>query len=182
MLLAKQVADIITLGRASMALILAYLGLVQGADVLPLAVWIMLADWMGDILDGSIARRSRVRYTTWIGDHDLYIDMLVAAGLLIYLIGAGYVDMRLALAYVLVWGLVFWRWGIPKSLGMLAQAPIYGWFLWVAIRDASNTGWWLVAWILAAVVVTWPRFPKEVVPGFLNGMREVWRRNRKGSR
>lgn len=180
MLLAKQVADIITWGRASMALILAWLGLVQGADVLPLAVWIMLADWMGDILDGPIARRSRVRYTSWIGDHDLIVDMLVAGGLLVYLVGAHFIDLRLAAIYVLVWALVFWRWGIPRSLGMLAQAPIYGWFLWVAVNDAPHTGWWLVLWIVAAVVLTWPKFPKEVVPGFLAGVRALSRRRPQG--
>jgi len=57
-------------------------------------------------------------------------------------------------------------------MGMLFQAPIYGWFIYIALTYAPEAGWWLVAWILAAVVITWPRFPREVVPGFLKGMRD----------
>ncbi len=181
MLVAKQVADVITWARASLAVVLAWLGVAEGARALPLACWLMLVDWMGDLLDGPIARRSRAHYHTWIGEHDLQVDMAVAVGLLVYLVAGGLVDPRLAGVYVLVWALVFWRWGVPKSLGMLAQAPVYGWFLAVSVRDAPAAGLWLVGWILAVIVLTWPRFPREVIPGFLSGMRQVgeqYRRDR----
>ena len=177
MLVAKQFADLITVMRLAAAFILPWLGLAQGAAGLPLAVWLMIADWTGDALDGPIARRSRAFYRTWVGDHDLEVDMAVSVGLLVYLILAGFVDWRLAGAYLLIWALIFWRWGVPKSLGMLAQAPIYAWFIWVALRDVPATGLWIVVWILAAIVVTWPKFPKEVIPGFLSGMQQVWRRH-----
>ena len=172
-LVAKQVADLITWGRIALAFGLAWLGWAHGADVLPLVVWLMIADWTGDCLDGAIARRSRVHYHTWVGDHDLEADMIVSGGLLAYLIFAGLVDARLAVVYVFAWALIFWRWGVPKSLGMLAQAPIYGWFIWVAVRDAPSAGLWIIVWIAAAIALTWPRFPDEVVPGFVNGMRRI---------
>jgi hypothetical protein len=35
-------------------------------------------------------------------------------------------------------------------------------------------GLMLSAWVIAAVVVTWPRFPQEVIPGFLGGMRDFF--------
>jgi hypothetical protein len=175
MLIAKQFADLITVMRFAAAFILPWLGLTQGADGLPLAVWLMIADWTGDCLDGPLARRSRVYHHTWVGDHDLEVDMAVSGGLLVYLVLAGQVDARLAAVYLLIWGLIFWRWGVPKALGMLVQAPIYGGFIWVALRDASATGLWIVAWILAAIVVTWPKFPREVAPGFVAGMRQVWK-------
>jgi hypothetical protein len=180
-IVAKRVADIITWGRASLALVLVLLGLTQRAETLPLAAWLMIADWTGDCVDGPLARRSRVQYSSWIGDHDLHVDLIVAGGLLVYLIGVGRLDLKLAGLYALVWGLVFWRWGIPRSLGMLVQAPVYGWFIFVAVRDAPRAGWWVVGWILVVVVLTWPRFPKEVVPGFLHGMREVAERYRRHS-
>jgi len=173
MLVAKQFADLITLMRIAIAFILPWLGRAYGAAGLPVAVWLMVADWTGDFLDGAIARRSRVHYHTWVGDHDLEVDMAVAGGLLAYLVLAGLVDVRLAGLYLVLCALAFWRWGVPKALGMLAQAPIYAWFIRVALRDAPATGPWLIAWILAAIVVTWPRFPREVVPGFLAGMRRV---------
>ena len=175
MLVAKQFADLITVVRIALAFILPWLGLAHGAAGLPTAVWLMIADWTGDCLDGPIARRSRVNYHTWVGDHDLEVDMAVATGLLAYLVFAGLVDVRLAGIYLLICALTFWRWGVPKALGMLVQAPIYGWFIWVALRDAPASGRWIVGWILAAIVVTWPKFPREIVPGFLAGMQRVWK-------
>lgn len=173
MLVAKQVADLITMARALLAIFLAWLGFTQGAVGLPLAVWTMIIDWTGDAIDGPIARRSRVYYHTWIGDHDLQVDMLVSAGLLVYMLAAGFVDVWVAGIYLLIWVLIFWRWGAASVLGMLFQAPIYVWFMWVAIRDLPSIGLWLVVWVVAAVIITWPRFPNMVVPGFLGGMREL---------
>ena len=173
MLAAKQVADLITALRASLFLILPWLGLAQGQGGLPLAVWLMIANWTADSVDGSIARRSRIYYRTWIGDHDLEIDMAVSIGLLGYMVVADLLGWPLAALYVLLWALVFWRTGAHRSLGMLSQAPVYAWFILVSIREAPASGWWTVFWILAAVVITWPKFPKEIVPGFLSGMRKV---------
>ena len=58
---------------------------------------------------------------------------------------------------------------------MLFQAPIYAWFVWVAIREVPIVGMWLPVWIVVAVIVTWPKFPEIVVPGFLAGVRAVWK-------
>lgn len=180
MLVAKQVADLITISRGLLALVMIWLGVTRGSAALPLVCWLMLLDWMGDFVDGPIARRSRIYYHSWVGDHDLEVDIAVSFGLLLYLLGAGYVDLRLAAVYLLFWALVFWRWGVPRSLGMLIQAPIYGWFLWVGVRDAPMAGLWVVGFIVALIVITWPRAFREVIPGFLRGMRDVWQQYRRG--
>src|SRR3989304_997708 len=125
MLVSKQFADLITVMRFAVAFILPWLGLAQRAAGRPLAVWLMIADWAGDCLDGAVARRSRVHDHTWVGDHDLEADMLVSGGLLAYLVFARFLDLHLAGAYLLIWALVFWYWGLLRSLGMLFQAPIY---------------------------------------------------------
>lgn len=172
MLPAKQVADLITSARALVAFCLVWIGLVRGAGGLALAAWLMLLDWMGDMVDGRVARRSRVQYHTWIGDHDLEVDMTVSLGLLAYLLLAGFVNPWLAGAYILVWVVYFWQQrGIPHSLGMLFQAPIYGWFIWVALRKAPPAGWSIVIFLASVIVVTWPYFPNVMVPGFLAGLR-----------
>jgi phosphatidylglycerophosphate synthase len=175
MLDTKQLADMLTLSRILIALGLAWLGFAQGAAGLPRAVWLMIADWTGDCLDGALARRSRNYRHTWLGDHDLEADMIVSGGLLVYMLLAGYVDLWLGSAYLLVWAFVFWRWGLVKVLGLLFQAPIYGWFICVALWHVPAAGWWLLAWITAAIIITWPKFPREVIPGFLSGMRQVGR-------
>lgn len=173
---AKQIADAITLVRGLIAVALAWLGVARPAGHLFLAVGLLILDWTGDNLDGLFARRDPRGAHSWIGDHDLEIDMLVAAGLLVYLLGAGLVNPWLAAVYVVAWALAFQRLrGVPRPLGMLFQAPIYAWFIVAAVAQAPQVGLWLLVWILAAIVVTWPRFPRDVVPGFLNAMRRLRR-------
>jgi hypothetical protein len=172
MLVAKQVADLITSVRGLIAFCLVWLGIARGSTGLPMAAWLMLSNWIGDMLDGRIARRSRVQYRTWIGDHDLEVDMTVSVGLLLYMILAGFVNLWLGGAYFLAWAAYFWRQGgIPHSLGMLFQAPMYGWFIWVALREAPLAGWVIVIFLAIAIAVTWPYFPNVMVPGFLAGLR-----------
>ena len=173
MIVAKQVADLITSARVLIAVCLVGLGIVQRAAGLPLAAWMMIVDWTGDMVDGRIARRSRVQYRTWIGDHDLEVDMTVSVGLLTYMVKANLTNIWLAGVYILLWCLYFWRQGsIPHSPGMLFQAPIYGWFIWVALRDAPQAGWAILVFLASAIALTWPYFPKVMVPGFLNGLRK----------
>lgn len=170
---AKRIADTITATRAVIGIILPWLGWAYGIEGLPAAVWLMLADWTGDVMDGAIAHRSRPIYHTWLGDHDLEVDMLVAFGLLGYLVFVGSVTPVLAGLYVLSWILILWVWHMPRSLGLLCQAPIYGWFILMAVYTAPSVAGWLLVWIIAAIIVTWPRFPQEVVPNFLQGMRNL---------
>lgn len=171
MLVAKQVADLFTLSRAMLMIVFAWLGLTQGKAALPAAALLLVYSWTSDLLDGAIARRSRVYYHTWLGDHDLEVDMSASVGVLVYLVAAEYVSLWVAGIYVLIWLLVFWRWGLQRSPGMLFQAPIYAGLIVISLRDALYYGLLQVFWILSAVIVTWPRFPREVIPGFLAGFR-----------
>lgn len=175
MLVAKQVADLITYGRGLMAFVLAGLGLFLGKEALPMAAWVMIADWCGDMMDGPIARRSRIYYHSWIGDHDLQIDMTVSVGLLVFMLGAGYVSWWLGVIYLLAWALYFLRYGVMPSPGMLFQAPIYFWFIRITLQDATGMGVLIIVLILAALILTWPKFPRTVVPGFLAGMRKAFK-------
>jgi hypothetical protein len=174
-LVAKQVADLLTFSRVVIGVYLAWLGFTGGIDALPWVVWLMIADWTGDCLDGRIARRSRISYNSWIGDHDLQVDMAVSLGLLVYLAASGLTPVWAAVFYVLCWGFYFYRAGVLKSMGMLFQAPIYAWFIFAAVSRAPNPGLWLVVWIIAAILLTWPMFPNQVIPNFLDGMRKLKR-------
>jgi len=176
MLVAKQVADFLTFTRALLLLVFVWLGVIRGAESLPFAALLMIYSWTSDSLDGPLARRSSRSYHTWLGDHDLEVDMAVSVGLLIYMLISGYVPLLIFILYLLAWIIIFLYFGFYRSLGMTFQAPIYGWFLWIALRDAPEYGLAMVAWILAILAVTWPRFPREVVPGFLRGFRQVGRR------
>jgi phosphatidylglycerophosphate synthase len=179
MIVAKQIADLFTFIRALLCPTLILLGILRGAEGLPLAITVMIVSWISDALDGPIARRSRVKYHTWLGDHDLEVDMLVSIGLMVYMLLAGFLDVQIVGVYILLWVLIIWRWGHMRSLGMLFQAPIYGYFIVMSMLLAPNVGGWMIGWILAITIITWPRFPKEVVPGFLEGMKSVFQAYRR---
>jgi hypothetical protein len=174
MLTAKQIADLVTLLRALFGLGLVWIGLTEGEQGLQKAVLLMIAAWTGDTLDGKIARRDRNYYHTWIGDHDLEIDMAVSVGLLIYLITSGFIHVWIAGIYILLWAIILLRWRNVNVLGMLSQAPIYGFFFWIALTRLPNVGIWILIWIVLAIIITWPQFPQQVVPGFIHGIRELF--------
>lgn len=167
---ARWIADSLTWLRAAIAVALAGLGLFWPAAPLGLVAALMLVDWSGDALDGFFARRGPPDAHSWIGAHDLQVDMLVAVGLLVYLAGAGWVNVWLAGGYLLVWAGVYWGSGRSRSLGMLFQAPVYGGLILLTLRSEPLAGGLILAWIAAMIVITWPRFPQEVVPGFLAGL------------
>jgi hypothetical protein len=171
-MVAKQVADLITLTRGLMAFGLVWVGFEYASAGLSLAAWMMIADWIGDMLDGRIARFSGVQVHSWIGDHDLEVDMTVSVGLLVFMVQARFVNIWLAGGYLLLWGIyIGFQKGIPHSMGLLFQAPIYGWFIWVALNNAPPAGWTMVIFLVAVIAITWPYFPKVMVPGFLDGIR-----------
>lgn len=176
MIVAKQVADLLTGLRVALAFTFPVMGVLYGADALTLTIWTLLLSWITDALDGPLARRSSRQYHTWLGDNDLGVDMTVSIGLLIYLILSGYLVPIFGLVYICVWGLYFLRFGVPRSMGMLVQAPVYGLFIWIAIREVPDPGYWLLVYPVVIALITWPRFPREVVPGFLDGMKKVLQR------
>jgi phosphatidylglycerophosphate synthase len=169
----KYLADFLTFSRLLIAAVLVGLGWLKGSEGLQLAAVLMVLSWASDMLDGSLARRSRVTFKTWIGNQDLYFDMLVAVGLLIYLSIAGYINTSLSIIYILIWIVFFWWFGILSVLGKLFQAPIYAWFIFVTFQHAPIYGWMIVIFLLIALVFTWPRFPQETVPGFLSGFQNT---------
>jgi phosphatidylglycerophosphate synthase len=175
MIRAKQVADLITFCRLLLSPVLAALGVLVGGRALPVVAVLMVLNWTGDALDGPIARRNVPNYHTWLGDADIQVDSLVSAGLLLYLAGAGFVEPWAAGLYLGLWLLVLLWLRMPRALMMLFQAPIYGYFIWTTWVNARLAGWLLIGWIVVAIVITWPRFPREVVPGFLRGMGRIGR-------
>jgi hypothetical protein len=74
---------------------------------------------------------------------------------------------------------MFWRFGLDKNLLMLIQAPIYLYFILIALRIAPENGTWLVVWVFAATAMNWRRFTRDIIPKFIGGMRSLWHGNGK---
>ncbi|MDA1329877.1 MAG: CDP-alcohol phosphatidyltransferase family protein [Chloroflexi bacterium] len=171
----NYIANVLTGLRLSLALVLPILGASAGAGRLEIAVYLMLFAWMSDFFDGTVARQTERESSSWLGAHDLHVDMAVSAGLLLYMTQSHFVPAALAILYVLAWTIVFWRLGIEKASGSLVQALIYGWFLWVAGHEAPQAAIWVLVWMVILLAFTWRQFVGIVVPEFLGGMGKILR-------
>jgi hypothetical protein len=174
MLDAKLVADLITGSRGLLGLLIVWLGITQGEKVLSTIALLMLLDWTGDFIDGSIAHCSRHPRRTWLGDSDIYIDMFVSLCLGIYLLAAKFITPAIGFWYMLTWVLTLWRFGLDKNPLMVLQAPIYLWFILMTLRLIPGTGFWLVIWVATATLINWRRFSREMVPKFIEYMISMW--------
>lgn len=172
----SRTADLLTTIRLLCALLLAWLGFSLGSSALTPATFLLLTCWVTDFFDGNTARRNPRHVPSSLGAHDLEVDMSASAGALLFLVGAGYVSSTAALGYVLVWMLVFWRYGVSKPTGSLMQAPVYGWFLWVAAHGAPLAFRWVLAWFAVSLLFTWRKFVYQVIPEFLTGMGQILHR------
>jgi phosphatidylglycerophosphate synthase len=171
----KLLADTLTLLRGLLGLGLVWLGIDLGVAALPSAAWILLFCWAGDFFDGRLARRAPQLRRTWIGDHDVYFDVFVSMCLGLYLVAAGFVSGLFGIIYVLSWALIFRIVGQNHGYLMLVQAPIYAWFIWVALRGTPQAGIWLLGWLAFVLLVNWSRFVHEVVPGFIDDVKNAAR-------
>jgi len=170
----KQVADIITWARSLLLVVYGWFALERGAKSLPIVVFLTIANWTLDSIDGPLARRSRVQYKTWIGDRDLEVDMAITVGLLIYLTASGFLAWQIAAAYVIAFMGILWITDFHSEMGKLFQGPIYLVFIIATLRELPQAVWWIFAWMVIAGIVTWPKLPRVIIPTFINGFREVW--------
>lgn len=178
MLTSKQLADIITWSRTVLVPIFIWLGIAYGPDALPAVAVLMVVNLTADSIDGPLARRDPGSPHTWIGDNDLAVDMFVNAGVLGYMTAAGFVAWQITGLFALIWVALFWWRGGAYVLGILFQLPIYLLFIYILLRYAPAYLLLFVGWVLAAMIVSWPKFPKVMVPAFLNGMADMIHRRR----
>ncbi len=175
MVYVKLLADSLTLSRFLIGFWIGFIGFSQGKAGLPSAIlWLIIA-WFTDILDGFFARSSKVNYQTWIGAHDLHADMTVSFGVLLYLTFSKFISLSLTIIFLIITFLGLWAFP-SEQLAQGFQAVPYGMMIYTAFRNLFNYGILIILYLIFLIIITWPRFPKEKIPEFLNGMKNLkWR-------
>ena len=173
MLRTKTLADIFTIVRILCGAFLFYLAWERDPGTITVASSVLLVAWITDSLDGPLARMDSYRKATWVGEHDLLADLIVSAGVWVYLWSNEYVHPVLGIGYlVLAIFLVWWTNSVHVAWGVQAIP-----YLMMIITDfyyAKVYAVLLVLFILILVVATWPRFPREKVPEFVHGIRKLF--------
>jgi phosphatidylglycerophosphate synthase len=153
----KHIADAITLFRVFLGFFLLGAALLDGKAWLSRDIWILVLSWTTDMVDGWISRTLKTAHKTWLGKNDVYVDMFVSIAVLVYLGATGLLPLSILVIYLLVWSLVFWRWGIPAVLAQVFQNPIYLYFVFLTVQAEPSILLWLLLWGLAASVLFWRR-------------------------
>lgn len=167
----KRIADLFTLARGPLAVVLVWLGIDQGKDSIQLAFVLLLAAATLDTLDGHLARLSRYPHQTWIGAHDVTFDVIFSVALLAYLALAGFLS-----PYLAIFHLGFWLWILhgqelaANSLAVLFQAPMYAGAALAAVFQNVTTIFWIAIWLMLMLSFAARRFFKVRVPAFFEDL------------
>lgn len=167
-------ADFLTFLRAAVSVWLVWLGLTQGASALPQAIWITLVAWLGDSLDGPLARRSR--RPTLLGRYDFLFDVTLTWSALIYVTLSGFLPVWLTAVYTLLASLIV-ALVQRKAVMILFMRPVDVTCGMVALTRAPETGWVLAATLAGLAVVHRQRL-RDQVPRWLRELRKIshlWR-------
>ncbi|HHW57056.1 MAG TPA: hypothetical protein GXX15_05185 [Clostridia bacterium] len=171
----KIAANILTVGRAVIGVVIGLLGIFQGRRALKTAVLLLITAWFSDVADGFLARSSKVTVKDWIGEHDLYADMTVSAGVLYYLTFSQYIPLYAGWGIFIVSAVLLYYFP-STTLAEGLQAIPYALMIYTSFSHIPLYGFLILAFLLFLIIITWPRFPKEKVPDFLNGMKTLKRR------
>ncbi len=175
----KRLADLLTGSRLCLSLTIAVLGIRTGIQAVETVIPLLLVAWTTDILDGPLARSSGCTQQTWIGTHDLSVDICLGTSLLICIAAIDWWHWATAAVYLLLGCAVLLSHDqVPKCLGALFQGPVYVSFAVRAIAQSVCGAWLLPAYAVTATAVTWRRFSKQIMPEFFGGVRREARRLR----
>lgn len=172
----RRIADLVTGLRAAVAPVIVWLGHTRGEESLATVVYIVLGDWIADHLDGTLARLDPEGKTSWLGENDLKIDVLIAMAVAVYLGVAGFIPLAWALAYLAVWLVFFGLYGVSKGAGILFQALVYAYFFWLASQISLMAVVWVACWIVILLILRWQRVAHELVPEALEVVSMFFRR------
>ncbi len=155
----RLLADLLTVLRAAIAIVILFLGIRFGAAAFPYVVALVALGWVSDGLDGPLARRSNA--PTYLGRFDFLVDVTLTWATFAYLTLAGFIPWPLALLYTLLTLIVvahFQR----KSVMIVFMRPIDLTSGLIALRHAPEITLIFVAWLIGLALVRWRRVKTRV--------------------
>lgn len=164
-------ADILTLLRVGIALVVVVAGWRYGDNAFPYVVTLVALGWVSDALDGPLARRST--RPTRLGRYDFFVDVLLTWATFAYLTLAGYIPWLLALVYTAI-ALVVVAYFQRRSVVIVFMRPIDLTSGLIALRHAPEITLLFAVWLVGLGLVRWQRL-KTRVRAWLRDLRALFR-------
>lgn len=152
-------ADMLTLFRVSIAIVVVLAGWWYGNKAFPYVVGLVALGWISDGIDGSLARRST--RATRLGRFDFLVDVMLTWATFAYLTLAGYIPWLLAILYTVI-TLVVVAYFQRKSVVVAFMRPIDLTSGLIALRHAPEITLIFVAWLVGLGLMRWQRLKTRV--------------------
>jgi len=169
--LAALAADTLGVLRLAVALAILWLGWTVGRPALPEVIFLATLGWIGDGLDGYIARRSPCR--TRLGASDYPLDVILTWAEFIYAAQAGFLPAIFVAVYTMG-ALVSTLWFRRKAVLVLFMRGIDAIVLYFALRYAPLCLAPLLLWLLVLGVAHRERM-KSDVPRWFDELLHLFR-------
>jgi hypothetical protein len=132
-------------------------------------VWPAAVSKKYELIQG-IVDKQKSQNTSWLGQNDVYVDMIVSIAVLGYLTVTSLLPLWLSLAYLLIWGVLFLRWGVPDVFAQVFQNPIYAVFVFLTVQSEPAVLPWLLLWAAVALIFFWRRM-LQLLKGLFRAVR-----------
>jgi hypothetical protein len=170
----KSIADFLTTIRFFIGTIFIYLGFYVGKKAFPFTIFLTILGWLSDVLDGALARASKVKYKTFIGEHDFHVDFIFSFSLLIYLVLSGFVSFIIIFIYLITAYLE--RKSFPeKEINSFLAIP-YAFTIYNALRYFLPLGLMIIIFLIFLLIFSWNRFVSDKFPGFIDEIKSIWKK------
>jgi len=161
------VADFLTLVRIPLGVAVVYAGATSGRAALPGVVWLSLAAWTADTLDGHLKRASSAK-PGWVGRLDLVLDVFFNACVAAFLSFAGYISAWLLSAWLGTLGFLALK--VRSRSGVIVTEGLAILMLFIqALQQALALGAAIVGWGIIALALDRTRFAYRL-DKFLEGL------------
>ena len=167
----RLLADLLTLSRVALSLLIILLGIEPGFDTLPQVVLVVIIAWLTDLIDGPLARQDIQHPITVIGRHDAEADLSTSIGVTVYLALSGTVPAAGALLFLLLLTRIWF--GHSHQLAWPLYALPYAFLLYLAFVEAPAYGRLMGAYLLTMSVISWPRLTNEFLPEFFEAVQSI---------
>jgi phosphatidylglycerophosphate synthase len=172
--LTALLADALSVFRLIMALAILWLGWTAGRSVLPTVVILATLGWIGDGLDGPLARRSPC--PTRLGDFDYPLDVALTWAEFIYAALAGFLPPIFVLGYTAA-ALIISLWFRRKAVLVLFMRGIDVMALTIVLRYAPLYLLPLLLWLLILGVAHRERV-RRGIPRWFDELARIFRLKR----